>query len=445
MVLPKRVRKLKDAELKNGAVIYWMQRDQRVYDNWALLFAYHRAKERQLPLIVIFNLVPEFLGASLRQYSFMINGLKQVEKKLSKLNIGFKLLSGNPAVTIPAFVKESGCSELITDFNPLRITRKWKKEVHSKIKIPFYDVDAHNIVPCFLASGKQEFAAYTFRPKIQKLLPEFMDDFPPLKKMPVNEFTNIKNDWENLKIKTDASVQEIDWILPGEEAAFEILDSFIESKLEFYSDKKNDPNENALSNLSIHLHFGHISAQRIALEILRRTEHSKSRESFLEELIVRKELSDNFCYYNKKYDSFEGFPEWAQKTLNEHRRDKREYVYSLEELEEGKTHDSLWNAAQFEMKTKGKMHGYLRMYWAKKILEWTNSPEEALKYAIYLNDKHELDGRDPNGYTGIAWSIGGVHDRAWSERPVFGKIRYMNYAGCKRKFDVSKYTINVFK
>ncbi len=159
----------------------------------------------------------------------------------------------------------------------------------------------------------------------------------------------------------------------------------------------------------------------------------------MEELIVRRELSDNFCFYNSDYDQFSGFPEWAQKTLNEHRGDKREFIYSLEQFEHGKTHDDLWNAAQLQMVLTGKMHGYMRMYWAKKILEWTGSPEDALEIAIHLNDKYELDGRDTNGYVGVAWSIGGVHDRAWQERPVFGKIRYMSYAGCKRKFDVSTF------
>jgi len=166
---------------------------------------------------------------------------------------------------------------------------------------------------------------------------------------------------------------------------------------------------------------------------------NEHNEAFLEELIVRRELSDNYCFYNTHYDMFEGFPPWAQKTLNDHRKDHRPYRYSLSELEEAKTHDDLWNAAQMEMVKRGKMHGYLRMYWAKKILEWTASPEEALHVAIYLNDRYELDGRDTNGYTGIAWSIGGVHDRAWNEREVFGKIRYMSYNGCKSKFNVKSY------
>jgi len=169
----------------------------------------------------------------------------------------------------------------------------------------------------------------------------------------------------------------------------------------------------------------------------------ESKDAFLEELIIRKELSDNFCFYNEHYDSFSGFPDWAKKTLDDHRKDAREYIYSLEDLESSRTHDDLWNAAQMEMVKTGKMHGYMRMYWAKKILEWTETPEDALRIAIYLNDKYELDGRDPNGYVGIAWSIGGVHDRAWKERPVFGKVRYMSYNGCKSKFDVEGYIAKI--
>ena len=165
----------------------------------------------------------------------------------------------------------------------------------------------------------------------------------------------------------------------------------------------------------------------------------QQKEAFLEQLIIRRELSENFCFYNDKYDDYEGFPAWAKKSLNAHRNDEREYIYSLENLDSAETHDALWNAAQQEMKYKGKMHGYMRMYWAKKILEWSFSPEIALENAIKLNNSYEIDGNDPNGYTGIAWSIGGVHDRPWFERPIFGQVRYMNYNGCKSKFDVRKY------
>jgi len=209
--------------------------------------------------------------------------------------------------------------------------------------------------------------------------------------------------------------------------------------MECYGTERNDPNKDCLSGLSPYLHFGQISAQRIALEVNKTGVNDEGSKGFLEELIVRKELADNFCYYNKNYDSFEGFKDWGKETLNKHRKDKRVFLYSRDEFEEARTDDALWNAAQNQMKIEGKMHSYMRMYWAKKILEWTDSPEAAIEIAIYLNDKYELDGRDPNGYCGIAWSIGGIHDRAWVEREIFGKIRYMNYNGCARKFDVKAF------
>jgi len=314
--------------------------------------------------------------------------------------------------------------------------------VADKIEIPFYEVDAHNIVPCWLASGKQEYSAYTFRLKIHRLLPEFLEEFEKLQKHHFNYKGTAKKIVPNRLIKTlkvDTTVSEVDWIKPGEKAARKMLDEFIKYKLNRYNEKRNDPNENGQSNLSPYIHFGQISAQRVALEVKKAKVNAKAKEAFLEELIVRRELSDNFCFYNRNYDSVNGFPEWAKKTLKKHKKDKRQYIYSLKVFEKAQTHDDLWNAAQMEMVKRGKMHGYMRMYWAKKILEWTESAEQAMKIAIYLNDKYELDGRDPNGYVGVAWSIGGVHDRAWGQRSVFGKIRYMSYNGCRAKFDVKRY------
>jgi deoxyribodipyrimidine photo-lyase len=208
---------------------------------------------------------------------------------------------------------------------------------------------------------------------------------------------------------------------------------------------RNDPTQNGQSQLSPYLHFGQLSAQRVALEVVGRNAPPAAEEAFLEELIVRRELADNFCFYNASYDSFKGFPRWAQVTLHDHRKDPRAYSYTLKELENARTHDDLWNAAQTEMIVKGKMHGYLRMYWAKKILEWAENPEQALRTALYLNDKYELDGRDPNGYAGIAWSIGGVHDRPWKERGIFGKIRYMSYQGMNSKFNITGYIKKVIE
>lgn len=441
MINEKRVRLLQKGNETNGPVIYWMSRDQRVHDNWALLFAQELAVEKKKNLAVVFNLVPTFLEATIRQYGFMIKGLQQVESELNKFNIPFFLTRGNPENEIPLLLNKLNASILVSDFDPLKIKRIWKRDVAKKINIPFFEVDAHNIVPCLFISNKVEFGAYTIRPKIHKALPEFLDEFPELKKMKSSELQSEKINWTEIinSLEVNKKVKEVDWIKPGEANAQITLKEFLESRLDRYAEDRNDPNKNALSNLSPYLHFGQISAQRVALTVEQFYKKNPSAEAFLEELIVRRELSDNFCYYNPKYNSFEGFPDWAKKTLNDHRKDKREFTYTLEEFEQAKTHDELWNAAQMEMVTTGKMHGYMRMYWAKKILEWSKSPEEALRIAIYLNDKYELDGRDPNGYVGCAWSIGGVHDRAWTERPVFGKIRYMNFNGAKRKFDVQSY------
>lgn len=442
MVDPRRVRVVQRGPLDKDPVFYWMSRDQRVNDNWALLFAQELALERKVPLAVVFSLAPRFLGATSRQYGFMLKGLREVESRLAELNIPFFLLIGSPEQELPAFLTQHQIGDLVTDFDPLRIKQQWKNEVAEQIKSNMYEVDARNIIPCWEASNKKEYAAYTLRPKIHRTLPDFLKDFPLVQKHPFPWPKKVtKTDWDQAEgsLSIDRSVPEVDWLLPGEEAAAEILNHFLTKKLSAYASRRNDPNEDGVSNFSPYLHFGQISAQRVALEVQKKKVKKESKDAFLEELIVRRELSDNFCFYNPDYDRFAGFPEWAQKTLNEHRGDQREYLYSLEQFEAGKTHDDLWNAAQMEMVQRGKMHGYMRMYWAKKILEWTASPEEALEVAILLNDKYELDGRDTNGYVGIAWSIGGVHDRAWKERPIFGKIRYMSYGGCKAKFKVKTY------
>jgi len=439
-MISKRRRILKDGKIKNGTVIYWMQREQRVHDNWALIYAQEKAIEMNSSLYVIFNIVPTFLDATLRQYDFMIQGLSEVDHELKRHNINFILTLGDPQNEIPKYLNSINASLLVSDFNPLKIVRYWKKFVAEKIKIPFHEIDAHNIVPFHQVSNRQEFAAYTIRPKIQKLLNEYLVEFPTLKKMKsdlISENINWGKVYKSLKI--NQNIKPVEEIQPGENQAINVLANFIKNKFDKYSNDRNNPTLNAQSDLSPYFHFGQIAPQRAALAVLPLTEFPESQKAFLDEMIIRRELADNFCYYNTNYDSFEGFHSWAMDSLEKHRSDKRDYIYSLEIFENAKTHDDLWNAAQKEMVNKGKMHGYMRMYWAKKILEWSQSPEEAMNIAIYLNDKYELDGRDPNGYAGIAWSIGGVHDRPWFERKVYGKIRYMNFNGCAKKFDVKKY------
>jgi deoxyribodipyrimidine photo-lyase len=440
--LSQRLRPLNPHKYQGGPVLYWLSRDQRARDNWALLYAQQLALDHQAPLAVVFNLVPRFLQAAHRQYDFMLRGLKETAARLAQHNIPFFLLQGEPGATIPAFLEHRRAGAVVTDFDPLRFKRQWKNQVLERIHIPLIEVDAHNIVPCWLASPKQEFAAYTLRPKIHRLLPDFLTDLPSLQVHPFPWPDTVPPiDWGRALdgVAADPGVPAVSWCQPGEDAARQRLQNFISRGLQRYAGDRNDPTLEGLSDLSPYLHFGHIAPQRVAWEIQRADAPPEDRQAFLEELIVRRELSDNFCFYNLGYDKVSGFPEWAQKTLDQHRRDHRDYLYRLEEFDQARTHDALWNAAQLEMLLRGKMHGYLRMYWAKKILEWTASPEEALEIAIYLNDRYELDGRDPNGYVGVAWSIGGVHDRAWGERPIFGKIRYMSLSGCQRKFKVDQY------
>jgi deoxyribodipyrimidine photo-lyase len=438
---PRRITPLNDIPVTNGPVVYWMSRDQRVADNWALIHAQHLAVERKVPLLVAFTLSDIFLGATLRQYGFMLRGLVQLAARLNELNIPFFLLRGNPPDEIKSFVQRHSAGAVVTDFDPLRIKRNWSEGPSSRTNVACIEVDAHNIVPCRFASQKHEYGAFTIRARINRLLSDFLTDFPKPEKHPFSCVTPEQVQIEHLmeSLPLDRRVGEVATVLPGESAAHGHLHEFITNRLFRYVDLRNDPNAVGQSGLSPWLHFGHLSAQRVAFEAARAAGGTLSGDAFLEELIIRRELSDNFCWYNMNYDSVAGFPPWALNTVKEHRHDRRDFIYTLERFEQSQTHDPLWNAAQIEMVTTGRMHGYMRMYWAKKILEWTESPEAAMEIAIYLNDRYQLDGRDPNGYAGIAWSIGGVHDRAWGERPVFGKIRYMNEKGCRRKFDVPRY------
>lgn len=441
-IATERIRFLNNCPDVSGPVVYWMSRDQRVQDNWALLYAQYLAETYKQPLLVLFNVVPHFAQATWRQYSFMLKGLEEVANELHQLNIPFHLLLGKPQETIPQFIASHKVGTLVSDFSPLRIYTEWKKAIAASISIPFYEIDAHNIIPCWHASAKQEFGAYTLRPKIKRCLKEFLTDIPSIHLHKVNTiYSRPHIDWQKVKdsLKIDFTISPIQWCVPGTHAAHAVTTEFIQNRLNQYPNSRNNPTVNGQSNLSPYLHFGQISAQRIAWEIQKSTATSEAKTAFLEELIIRRELSDNYCFYNKQYDSFAGLPKWAQQTLQEHQHDPRSHLYSLQQFELAQTHDQLWNAAQLQMVNTGKMHGYIRMYWAKKILEWTKSPQEAQEVAIYLNDKYALDGRDPNGYVGIAWSIGGLHDRAWFQHPIFGKVRYMNANGCARKFNVEKY------
>ena len=434
-------------------VLYWMWRDRRVQDNWALLYSQKMALELNVPLHVLCCVPPSHGEMTLRHYTFMIEGLREVAEECSDLDISFQVKSGAPPDIITSkFLTSHDLGLVVADFSPLREHRAWLEKIMKNLKsesVSVHQVDAHNVVPVWITSDKQEYAARTIRPKITKKLPEYLTEFPPVIQHPVQYKGKVpKPDFDKIysSLEVDSEGWGVapvsDFFPPGTEAGLENLQEFVTKRIKAYGSSRNDPNVTALSNMSPWVNMGQVSMQRAVLYVKKHGKsHSESVASFVEEAVVRRELSDNFCYYNKNYDNLEGATDWAQKTLNDHREDKREHLYTRKQLEEGKTHDDLWNASQLQLVKEGKLHGFLRMYWAKKILEWTKSPEDALKEGMRLNDRYALDGNDPNGYVGVMWSCAGIHDQGWAERAVFGKVRYMNYQGCKRKFDINKFII----
>lgn len=434
--IQKRARILNGIEkVKSGSngILYWMFRDQRVQDNWAFLLAQKLGSKNRVPLHVCFCLLPNFLDANMRHYRFLVKGLQEVEEECRELNIHFHLLAGNAGDEVPKFVRKHNIGAVVCDLSPLRIPMQWVESIRKCLPehVPLIQVDSHNIVPVWEASPKQEYAARTIRNKINNQLKEYLTEFPPLIYHPFDsnvktKTTDWKSCWSHVKID---ELGDVDWATPGYKSGIKELDSFCKIRLKNYATKRNNPLEDALSMLSPWLHFGNfhisffihmiipiysqntlielsplgqISPQRCILEVSKyRGKYKENVDAFCEETIIRRELSDNFCFYNKNYDSLEGAENWARVTLNAHRKDKREHIYTLQQFKEAQTHDDLWNSAQLQLNKEGKMHGFLRMYWAKKILEWTESPEKALEIAIYLNDYYSLDGRDPNGYVGM--------------------------------------------
>jgi deoxyribodipyrimidine photo-lyase len=442
-----RIKPLNNVTARNGQyVVYWMQSSQRTEFNHSLEYAIQKANEMSQPLIVLFCLIGDFPEANTRHYNFMLEGLKEVQLSLNNRKILMVIQTDITPSGITAIARKA--SLVVVDRGYLRIQQEWRHITSLNIECPLIQVESDVIVPVEEASAKEEFSAATFRPKIKRLVSKYLK---PLKEYDLNisssgmDFSSISlGDTGRIisDLKIDTRVTPVNTFKGGITQAKLNLTDFLENHLNRYSVDRNDPNLNATSNLSPYLHFGQISPLYIALKALETGE--EACESFLEELIVRRELAINYSFFNPFYDSYAGLPAWAQKTLDIHRKDRRDVIYKLADFESANTHDKYWNAAQREMMDTGKMHGYMRMYWGKKILEWTEKPEEAFKIALYLNNKYEIDGRDPNGFTGVSWCFG-KHDRPWAERSIFGNIRYMNDNGLKRKFDADKYASTDFR
>jgi len=441
MIQKERVRPLNnEKEKQRDFVLYWMQASQRAEHNHALEYAAEQANARRKPVVVFFGLTEKFPEANARHYAFMLEGLKEVGRSLEQRGVRFVVRHQSPEAGAVAMARRADLT--VVDRGYLRVERQWRDRAAQKIDCPLVQVETNVIVPLEQASPKEEYAARTIRPKIKAQLEKYL---VPLKTVPVKK-ESLQLELETLslgdpdrvlaRLPIDRGVGRVKGFLGGTSEAKKRLREFIADKLSTYPNMRNDPNTDAVSQMSPYLHFGQISPLYIALEVLKAK--NKAAETYLEELIVRRELSMNFVFYNRQYDQFEGLPFWAQKTLREHQNDEREAVYSAADLEGARTSDPYWNAAQREMVLTGKMHNYMRMYWGKRIIEWTRTPEEGFRIALYLNNKYELDGRDPNGFTGVAWCFG-KHDRPWPTHPVLGKVRIMTASGLRRKFNADAY------
>jgi deoxyribodipyrimidine photo-lyase len=428
-------------------VVYWMQRAQRGVDNHAVDLATKIANLLGLPLVVYFAGISNFPHANLRHYAFLNQGLPDIEADLAARNISF-VMRRAPHESHEQLLADVQAAFLIGDENPMREPERWRKHLASRIKIPFWTVDTDVVVPSKLMERAQ-YGAYTIRPRLYRLLPEYLHAYENLHaehewKRPRgfqadSVYEDMTRGWPDF----DRSVAPVEAWKGGSHAALKRLKLFTGRLLEDYDAQRNHPEIDGTSCMSPYLHFGHIGPIQIALAVEAAVRANPTlraaRDSYFNELIVWRELAINFVRYTPKYDSPECAESWAKTTIAEHARDEREHLYTLRQLENAQTYDDLWNAGQIQMVRHGWMHNYLRMYWAKKILEWTPDVATAMKYAIYLNDKYFLDGRDPNGYAGIAWAILGKFDRAWGERPTFGKIRYMSRASTGKKFDSKRY------
>lgn len=444
MIQEERVRPLNDADARRGAyVLYWMQGAMRVGFNHAFAYAADRADEAGTPLVVVFGLTPDYPEANARHYAFLLQGLADVRRRLAERGVRLVALRGEPHEAALRLAPDA--ARVVVDGAVLRAPREWRARFAAAAPCLVEEVETDVVVPVEAASNKEEFAAATLRPKIRRALPRFLAPLAERRPRRSSLGLDLPRDEVDLDdvagtldaLGADRSVPPIDDLEGGETAAEERLEEFLARGLGRYAERRNDPSlEDATSGLSPYLHFGQISPLRAALAV--RARRGAGAEAFFEQLVVRRELSFNFCRFNPRCDRWEGLPAWCRGVLGAHAADPRPALYSFDELERAATHDPAWNAAQRQMVRSGTMHNYMRMYWGKKILEWSRTPEEGFAAALALNDKWQLDGRDPNSFAGVAWCFG-KHDRPWGERPVFGKVRSMTAAGLARKFDMAPY------
>jgi deoxyribodipyrimidine photo-lyase len=448
-IQPTRIQPLNHDRIQKGHyVLYWMQQAQRVEYNHALEYAIQQANALGQGVLVGFGLMDDYPGANLRHYTFMLEGLREIRSSLASQGIKMVVQLGPPADVALALGKNA--SLIVCDRGYLGHQKAWRLQVALSAGCPVIQVESDVVIPLEVVSTKAEYAARTIRPKIHRHLDDYLVPFESSRVKKNSLGLNIDSldlrDMDTLlnRLSLDQQVAPVtQFFKGGSSQGMARFEDFIQKRFHRYVENRNQPQTDDISHMSPYLHFGQISPLYLALRVKADgRHHTEAREAYLEELVVRRELAMNFVHYTPRYDSFACLPQWAQKTLMEHRRDPRQSMYTRSQLEKAQTHDKYWNAAMKEMKFTGFMHNYMRMYWGKKILEWSRTPEQAFQTTLAVNNTYFLDGRDPNSYAGVAW-IFGMHDRAWFERSIFGKVRYMAASGLERKCDIQAYVDKV--
>ncbi len=466
-------------ETERSWVLYWMTAFRRTHSNFALQHARDLALRLQRPLLILEALRSRYAWASERFHRFIIQGMRDNQRACEQADVLYYPYvepAHGQGSGLVAQLAQDACVTVTDDypcfFHP-RMIAAIAPRLPSRLEV----VDSNCLMP--LAVPDRTFTvAHSYRRWMQKELPAHLEQLPdpqPLdrrrtRSLPVLDElpAAVRKRWpaadlDSLLSPGGLAHLPIDHQVTGGAAAGgpveagELLKRFVDRRLDCYAEDRNEPDEYGSSELSPHLHFGHISPQQVFLSLMQRAGWNPSRigpvngkangfwgvdentEAFLDQLCVWREIGFNMCWREPGYQQLDSLPEWTQTTMREHAEDPREYLYDLEQFENAQTHDDIWNAAQRQLVREGRIHNYLRMLWGKKILHWTNSPQQALDIMIHLNNKYALDGRDPNSYSGIFWVLG-RYDRAWGpERPIFGKIRYMTSENTAKKHKLGSY------
>jgi deoxyribodipyrimidine photo-lyase len=459
-------------------VLYWMIANRRVTYNFALDRAIEHCRELKKPLVIFEALRCGYEWASDRMHRFVIDGMADNAAACRKAGVTYfpyvELKAGDGHGLLEALSRDA--CVVVTDDYPCFFLPRMVAAAATKLKVRLEAVDSCGMLP-LRATDRIFTTAHSFRRFLQKTLPQHLGETPAaeplkkpgaisgasiareiLKKWPAAEASLLAGAANSLAtLPIDHSVAPSS-IRGGETSARKQMEHFLDVGFPNYGDQRNEPEKDVQSGLSPYLHFGFISVHEVFAEIVSREKWTPAKlavrahgsragwwnmsanaEAFLDEIITWREVGYNFSSHSDTYDDYHSLPAWALKTLKQHAKDEREHRYSLDELEQAKTYDALWNAAQVQLVREGRIHNYLRMLWGKKILEWSRTPQEALRALIQLNNKYGLDGRDPNSYSGIFWCLG-RYDRPWGpERPIFGKVRYMSSQNTARKVSVKNY------